>query len=605
MKENVQSGSPSGSEPNSKSGRRTGSLKPFIRLIRETNPPKLMLGIALFMSVVTTLVSLVIPLFTKNLVDSFSISSIKPAQIALIIGIFIAQAIAGGVSIYLLNHVGQSVVANLRDRLWKKLLILPVPYFDNNLTGETVSRMTNDTAVVKGLITDNLTNFIGGIISIVGAVTILLFLDWRMTLIMLTAVPLSMLILVPLGRQMHRISKGLQDETARFTGILSQVLSEIRLVKASNAEANEYTSGKKGITNLFQFGLKEARVQAVIGPLISFVLMMLLVVIIGYGGVRVSSGALTAGDLVAFILYLIQIIMPMSQLTMFFTQLQKAIGATERIISTLHSEEEDHASGREFENAFQPMKLEHVTFAYENGETVLEDLNFTVEPGKVTAVVGPSGGGKTTLFSLVERFYKPVSGTIQMGTDPIDAYSLQSWRSQIGYVSQESPLTAGTIRENIIYGTNRTVTQAELEYAANMAYADIFINELPDKYDTEVGERGIKLSGGQRQRISIARALLRDPKILMLDEATSSLDSQSELAVQNALKNLMNGRTTLVIAHRLSTVVDADQIIFIEKGKITGRGTHEELFQTHKMYHEFATQQLRIKEHQFEGAAES
>lgn len=568
----------------------------FFQLIKETKPSKLMLGTALGMSVVTTLVSLIIPLFTKNLVDSFSLSSMKPTQIGLMILVFIIQALAGGLSIYMLNSVGQNMVASLRDRLWKKLLVLPVPYYDSHLTGETISRMTNDTAVVKGLITDNLTNFLSGVIAIIGSISVLIYLDWKMTLIMLTAVPLALLVLVPLGRQMHKISKGLQDETARFTGILSQVLSEIRLVKASNAEPNEYKSGKIGIANLLQFGLKEARVQAMIGPAIGLVLMMLLVVIIGYGGVRVSSGALTAGELVAFILYLIQIVMPMSQLTMFFTQLQKAIGATERIITALHADEEDHATGRELHDAFQPIQLEHVTFAYESGENVLEDLTFTVKPGKVTAIVGPSGGGKTTLFSLVERFYHPVSGTIRIGSDPIDSFSLQSWRSQIGYVSQESPLIAGTIRDNIAYGTHKAISEEELHRAAEMAYANIFIDELPEGYDTEVGERGIKLSGGQRQRISIARALLRDPKLLMLDEATSSLDSQSELAVQKALQNLMKGRTTLVIAHRLSTVVDADQILFIEKGKITGSGTHEELFQTHSMYREFAVQQLRIKE---------
>jgi ATP-binding cassette subfamily B protein AbcA/BmrA len=214
----------------------------------------------------------------------------------------------------------------------------------------------------------------------------------------------------------------------------------------------------------------------------------------------------------------------------------------------------------------------------------------------VTAVVGPSGGGKTTLFSLFERFYQPQEGCIRLGGDSIDTFSLASWRRQIGYVSQESPLVAGTIRDNICYGTDRQVEDAEIERVAAMAYADHFIDALPDRYDTEVGERGIKLSGGQRQRIAIARALLRDPNILMLDEATSSLDSKSEIAVQKALKNLMQGRTTLVIAHRLSTVVDADQILFIEKGTITGSGTHEELFQRHEMYREFATQQLRIKE---------
>ncbi|WP_134687477.1 ABC transporter ATP-binding protein [Brevibacillus migulae] len=573
-----------------------GKWRLFYDLIRQTKPSKWLVSVALLMSVATTIVGLAIPMVTSNLVDSFSLASINALQIAGMVAAFIGQAVALGMSTYLLNHVGQHVVASLRDRLWKKLLVLPVEYYDNHQTGETMSRMTNDTAVVKELITEHVANFLTGIIAIIGSVTVLLYLDWKMTLIMLITVPLALAVLLPLGRQMHKISRGLQDETAQFTTILNQVLSEIRLVKASNAEANEYESGKKGITNLLQYGLKEAKIHALISPIISFVITMLLVIIIGYGGMRVTTGALTAGDLVAFIMYLIQIVIPLSKLTMFFTQLQKAVGATERLIEMLESREEDFTSGRSVQDANQPIAVERVTFAYQNGENRLKDVSFTVKPGKVTAIVGPSGSGKTTLFSLFERFYHPQRGTIRLGADPIDEFTLRSWRCQIGYVSQESPLIAGTIRDNICYGMDREITDEELQKAAEMAYAHEFIEELPHKYDTEVGERGIKLSGGQRQRIAIARALLRDPKILMLDEATSSLDSKSEIIVQKALQNLMKGRTTLVIAHRLSTVVDADHILFMEKGEITGSGTHEELFHTHAMYREFATQQLRMKE---------
>ncbi|MDR4998772.1 ABC transporter ATP-binding protein [Brevibacillus parabrevis] len=573
-----------------------GNWRPFYQLIKATKPSKMKLGIALFMSIATTVVSLVIPMFTKDLVDSFTLSTISQGQIALLMIAFVAQAIASGLSIYLLNHVGQSIVAALRERLWKKLLVLPVAYYDNHRTGETISRMTNDTGVVKGLISEHLANFFTGIIAIIGSVATLLYLDWQMTLTMLIAVPLSIAILVPLGRQMYKISKGLQDETASFTTVMNQVLSEVRLVKAQNAEPHEYAAGSRGIGNLFRYGLKEGRVQAMIGPLISFVLMVLLVVIMGYGGMRVATGALSAGELVAFILYLVQIIMPLGQFTQFFTQLQKAMGATERIIATLEEPEEDHETGRTLENAALPIQLDKVGFAYENGERILDQVSFTIPAGKVTAIVGPSGSGKTTLFALLERFYQPAEGEIRLGHDPIDAFSLASWRSKIGYVSQESPLIAGTIRENICYGISRPISEAELKQAAAMAYADQFIDELPDGYDTQVGERGVKLSGGQRQRIGIARALLRDPQILMLDEATSSLDSKSEIIVQQALQNLMKGRTTLVIAHRLSTVVDADQIIFLEKGKITGMGTHEQLFESHDMYKELASQQLLMKE---------
>ncbi|WHY67583.1 ABC transporter ATP-binding protein [Neobacillus sp. SuZ13] len=568
----------------------------FIRLVQQTRPSKLLLGIALLLSVGTTLVGLFVPLFTKNLINDFSLSSLSTGRIILLVSALIIQAVASGISIYILNQIGQSVVAGIRDRLWRKLLVLPIPFYDENQTGETVSRMTNDTAVVKGLITDHLANFLSGTISIIGSIVVLLLLDWKMALLMFIALPIAAVILMTLGRRMHQVSKGMQTETAQFTSVIQQVLSEIRLVKASNAEEIEYKNGKNGITKLFRYGLKEAKIQALISPLIGLVIMVLLVVILGFGGMRVSSGALMAGDLVAFIMYLFQIVMPMGQLAAFFTQFQKAAGATERIISIIDMNDEQDDSKWDVQNMNQPIKVERLHYSYTNGETVLNNISFSVEAGKVTAIVGPSGSGKTTLFSLLERYYLPQQGTIRLGEEPINEFSLLSWRSQIGYVSQESPIVAGTIRDNICYGMDKPVDEDDLRRVAKMAYADQFITELPNGYDTEVGERGIKLSGGQRQRIAIARAFLRDPKLLMLDEATSSLDSKSEQVVQQALQNLMKGRTTLVIAHRLSTVIDSDQIIFLDKGKITGSGTHEQLVQTHSLYREFAEQQLRISE---------
>ncbi|KAB2474423.1 ABC transporter ATP-binding protein [Bacillus cereus] len=576
--------------------KKKGSWRQFLRLIQDTNPPKGILVFALLMSLLSTGASLFIPMLTKGLVDNFSLSSISAGQIVGLVAFFVMQTIAAGLSIYLLNYIGQKIVAGLRERLWKKVLILPVSYYDQNRTGDTISRMTNDTGVVKTLISEHLSNLLTGGISIVGSLIVLFVLDWKMTALLLTVIPLSVLILVPLGRKMYKISKALQDETASFTSVLTQVLSEIRLVKSSNTEKREYETGNTGIQKLLQFGLKEGKVQALISPVMSFVLMALLVIIVGYGGMRVSSGALTTGELVAFILYLVQIIMPMSRLSMFFTQFQKAIGATERISTILEYEVEDHETGVKVANAKQPIVLENIHFEYNEEEQVLKNIDFTIESGKVTAIVGPSGSGKTTLFSLLERFYEPTSGAIKLGKESITSYSLESWRRQIGYVSQDSPLIDGTIRDNICYGVEGEVTDEEIEKVAAMAYVDAFIHDLPNGYATEVGERGVKLSGGQRQRIAIARALLRNPQILMLDEATSSLDSKSESVVQKALNNLMKGRTTLVIAHRLSTVVDADKIIFIEKGNLTGSGTHDELLQTHDMYREFATQQLKIKE---------
>ncbi|WP_394581989.1 ABC transporter ATP-binding protein [Cytobacillus firmus] len=570
------------------------SLKPFISLILSAKIPKTALIIGLTASILTTLTGLVVPLLTKNLVDGFSVESLS---VPLIIGIgtaFILQAIISGISIYLLSYVGQKVVARLRDRMWMKLIRLPVRYFDQQSSGQTVSRVVNDTSIVRELITSHFPQFITGIISIIGAIIILLVMDWKMTLLMLTSVPITLAIMIPLGRKMTKISRGLQDETAIFTGNITQTLGEIRLMKSSTAEQNEEEKGLDGIDKLLGYGLREARIFAMIGPTMYLIMMVVIVMIIAYGGMRVASGSMSTGSLVAFLLYLFQIIMPITSFAMFFTQLQKAKGATERIIEILEESLEDGQDGIEMDISSKPITIQNVSFSYSAEESVLENISLEAQPGQMIALAGPSGSGKTTLFGLLERFYEPDAGEIKIGHTPIQQISLKSWRSQIGYVSQESAMMAGTIRENLCYGLENpeSIPDEKLWEVAKMAYADQFIADFPKGLDTEVGERGVKLSGGQRQRIAIARAFLRDPKILMMDEATASLDSQSEGIVQQALTRLMEGRTTFVIAHRLSTIVDADQIVFIEKGRVTGIGTHYELTQSHGLYREFAEQQL-------------
>ncbi|OIJ14543.1 multidrug ABC transporter permease [Anaerobacillus arseniciselenatis] len=568
------------------------TFKPFISLILATKIPKLAFTIGIIGSLITTLVGLSIPLLTREMVDGFSVEAMSITLIVIIVVVFIVRAALDAMSRYLLAYVGQNIVARLRERMLLKVIRLPVSYFDRKTSGESVSRIVNDTGVVKDLISQHFPQFITGIISIIGAVIILIIMDWKMTVLMLTVVPVTIFIMRPLGKKMRKISHGLQDETAQFSGKITQTISEVRLMKASNAEKAEEQKGTEGISNLLAYGLKESRILALIGPLMQLVIMGILVVIIGYGGIRVAEGTMTTGSLVAFILYLFQIIMPLTVFTMFFTQLQKAKGATERMIEILELEEEQGPDGIEMEITNQPVRFENVFFSYNEEESVLQNVSFEVQPGTMVAFAGPSGGGKTTVFGLLERFYEPQEGRILIGNAPINEISLASWRSQIGYVSQDSPMVAGTIRENLTYGIETDIDDERLWGVAKMAYAEQFIQQFPNGLDTEVGERGIKLSGGQRQRIAIARAFLRDPKILMMDEATASLDSQSEKIVQQALTRLMEGRTTFVIAHRLSTIVNADKIIFIEKGEITGVGTHKELVNGHALYREFAEQQL-------------
>ncbi|MCA1320189.1 ABC transporter ATP-binding protein/permease [Bacillus tianshenii] len=570
------------------------SLKPFLELILSTNIPKLALTFGLIGSILTTFVGLAIPLLTKQLVDGFSVNSLSIWLIVAIGVVFIVQAVIDGFSTYLLAYVGQKIVSRLREMMWHKLIRLPVSYFDKQKSGESVSRVVNDTGIVKDLISQHFPQFITGIISIIGAIIILLIMDWKMTLLMLISVPVTTIIMIPLGRKMASISRGLQDETANFTGSIQQTLSEIRLMKASNAEKAEAAKGLDGIGRLLTFGLKESRIFAMIGPLMYLIIMAVIVVIIGYGGIRVAEGSMTTGALVAFLLYLFQIIYPITSSTLFFTQLQKAKGATERIIDILNLEGEEGQEGLDIDITDLPVRVEGISFSYNEDEPILNHVSFEAEPGTMVAFAGPSGGGKSTLFGLLERFYEPTSGGILVGDTPIHNLSMESWRSQIGYVSQDSPMMAGKIRDNLTYGLSDAseIPDDRLWEVAKMAYADQFIAEFPKGLDTEVGERGVMLSGGQRQRIAIARAFLRDPKILMMDEATASLDSQSEAIVQQALTRLMEGRTTFVIAHRLSTIVHADKIVFIEKGQVTGVGTHQELIRSHGLYREFAEVQL-------------
>lgn len=570
------------------------SLSSFIKLIKSTNPSIWMLSVGIFGSLLATITNLALPLFARNVIDGVSLDLLNAGVIIGIVLLFIFRVAFDAFSNYLLSKAGQQVVARLREKMWFKMIRMPVSYFDQHASGELVSRITNDTTVVQQVVTSYFAQFISGILTIMGVIAILLTMDWQMTLLMLIGVPLTFLIVFQLGKRVAQVARETQDEIAKFNGSIQQTLSEIRLMKSSTAEDIEVNNGEAGIDRLYKLGLKEAKIFSIISPLMYVIVMIVLLIVFGYGGVRVANGTMSIGSLVAFLMFLFQLLAPIITFTNFFTQLQRAAGATNRIIDILELEEEAGQSGIEKDIDGLPMHFSEVSFAYEEDKPILKNISFTATPGQKIAFAGPSGGGKTTLFSLIEQFYIPNSGEIYIGETPIDTLSMRSWRRQIGYVSQENAMMSGTIRDNLCYGLENAqqISEEQIWEATEMAYADKFIKELPDGLETAVGERGTKLSGGQRQRISIARAFLRDPKILMLDEATASLDSQSEHVVQEALNRLMDGRTTLVIAHRLSTIVDADKILFIEHGEVTGRGTHRELIDTHELYKLFAEQQL-------------
>ncbi|MBG9783381.1 ABC transporter ATP-binding protein [Shouchella lehensis] len=570
------------------------NIKAFIAMIRPFLPRKLLLLLAVVLVVFETALALIVPLLTMNFIDEMTVIGFEWSTIALLGVVFLAQLIMSGIAIYTMVYIGQKVVYSLRETAWKRILHLPVSFFDRHSSGEMMSRMTNDTLVIKDFMTMQLIPFISGLISIIGSIIILFVLDWKITLMMLAVVPASLLVMMPLGRKMYRVSRSLQDETASFQGDLGRVLADIRLVKASLAEDQEKQVGIKRMANLFGFGLREGKIMAVIQPIMMSLMLIMLVVIFGYGGMRVAANTLTAGALVAIIFYLFQISVPFTQMANFFTQLQKALGASERMETILHAEvEQDSLETMNTVNKLDALAFQDVSFQYAEDKKILQHVDFTARVGEMTAFVGPSGAGKTTLFSLIERFYLPTSGTIQYRGVPTASIPLNKWREKIAYVSQDSPIMSGTIRSNLTYGLEN-VPNETVEEAVHAANLKQFLDGLSDGLETEVGERGVRLSGGQKQRLAIARAMIRNPEILLLDEATAHLDSASEKLVQEALERLMSGRTTLVIAHRLATVRNADQLIVLEGGRVTGSGTHQELLENHGLYQELVKQQLHV-----------
>lgn len=540
---------------------------------------------------ISTGANLFVPQLAQKLINNFK--SISPTLAILTVVIFIAGLITSALSELLLGIFGENVVSKLRKQLWQKLLKMPVKYFDDVKTGEISSRLVNDTSQVKDLLASTLPNAMTSLLQFVGALVIMLAMDWRMTLLMFVAVPLVILVMLPVMNQSRKIGRVRQDELAKFASDSTDVLGEVRLVKSSNGEEHELAKGNRRIDNLYHVGRKEALINSVTQPITNMLMMIMFLGILGYGAIRVMNGAMTMGALVSFLMYLFQIISPVVVISQLFNNMAKTSGATERIQQILTEPEEFVADKAEKDIASAPLKFENVDFAYEEGKPVLRDVSFETKPNAVVAFAGPSGGGKSTIFSLIERFYQPTGGKILIGEENIENVDLAKWREQIGLVSQDAAVMPGTIRDNLTYGLRREVSDEELWDALRMAYADGFVSEMEDQLETEIGERGIKLSGGQRQRIAIARAFLRDPKILMLDEATASLDAESEAMVQKALGDLMQGRTTLVIAHRLSTIVDADKICFIENGTVSGAGTHQELLKTTPLYAQYVKDQFK------------
>ncbi|EGQ0302631.1 ABC transporter ATP-binding protein [Staphylococcus pseudintermedius] len=564
---------------------------PLVFLLKKISWPVGLIIVAVTIASIGSLTGLLVPLFTGQVVDKFTFESISPVFIIALVAVFLVNAVLSGFGYYLLNKIGEKIIYAIRSVLWEHIIHLKMPFFDKNESGQLMSRLTDDTKVINDFISQKLPGFFPAVITLIGSLIMLFVLDWQMTLLTFITIPIFILVIVPLGKIMQKISTNTQTEIANFSGLLGRVLTEMRLVKVANTEKLELDKAHSNLKTIYNLGLKQAKIAAVVQPISGIIMLITIGIILGFGGMRIASGAISAGTLVAMIFYVLNLSIPLINLSTLVTDYKKAVGASQRIYEILHEPLENIAAPNlQDEIPTGDLKFDHVYFGYDD-TPVLKDVSFNVLRGEVTAFVGPSGSGKSTLFSLIERMYEIDQGGIYYDATSIDALSLTDWRRKIGYVMQSNAMMNGTIRDNILYGVDREVPEEELIHYAKLANCHEFIMEFEQGYDTIVGERGLKLSGGQRQRIDIARSFVKNPDILLLDEATANLDSESERKIQEALDILMENRTTIVIAHRLSTIKKAGQIIFLDHGEVTGRGRHEELMQTHAMYQQFVETQ--------------
>jgi subfamily B ATP-binding cassette protein MsbA len=447
---------------------------------------------------------------------------------------------------------------------------------------------------MRTALTNNITMLLQQVLIMVGSIVIMLLINWRLSLFIIAIIPIVTALVMVFGYYLRRMSTEVQDELAGATVVAEEVMQNIREVKSFVREAYEIKRYDHAIDRAFKAAIKVLRIRAIFGPTTGFLAFGGLSLMVWFGGREVIAGRLSGGELVAFLIYGLSVGGSFAALINLYSSFQEALGAMKRVFQIMETqpEIEDKANAQALQAVKGQIRSENVGFSYDSRIEVLEHINMEVASGEIVALVGPSGAGKSTLFSLIPRFYDVTEGTIRIDNYDIRDVAQTSLRQQIGIVPQESLLFGGTIRENILYG-RLDATEEEILAAASAANAHEFITALPDGYDTIVGERGTKLSGGQRQRVAIARAILKNPRILLLDEATSSLDNESEQLVQDALSRLMENRTTLIIAHRLSTVRIAHRIAVLNKGRIVELGTHDELMVLNGLYAKLYDMQFR------------
>ena len=571
------------------------SLKRASRLFQYIKPYRIEFSFGLFFLLLSTAASLIFPALMGNLVDSASdklVNNINQIAIALLV-LFALQAIFSYFRIVLFVNVTEKTLAVIRQETYAHLIKLPMNFFSKRRVGELNSRIASDISLLQETFTTDLAEFLRQVLIIIGGIVFLSLTSVKLTLFMLAIIPAMMLAAVFFGRYIKRFSKQVQEKVAESNTIIEETLQGISNVKAFTNEFFEIGRYTKKTNEVMQIAKKGGRYRGAFASFIIFCLFGSIVAVIWYGVLMINSNELSVGELFTFILYSVFIGASVGGMADIYAKLQKAIGATEHLMDILEEEKEEIHSTFSADAVNGHIKFHNLSFAYPSRPDVqvLNNLNFEVQQGHNIALVGPSGAGKTTLASILFSFYKIEDGQISIDGKNIEEYDLHFLRKQIAIVPQDIILFGGSIKENIAYG-KLDASEEEIEEAAKKANALNFINDFPEKMETLVGERGIQLSGGQRQRIAIARALLKNPSILILDEATSALDSESEKLVQEAMDVLMKGRTSIVIAHRLSTVKNADCILVLENGQIIEQGTHQELQKNKGLYKQLSDMQF-------------